>query len=716
MDNWARRCWGAARTFLVALNFLVLAGLCSWVYCGTSFLGQGLYPESRVCRQGWNTVRELSSGLLAAQKAASRVPFLKAVASNKLAGVVRLKWEKLYSGSEPDCYHSATIPGDGSLIRVRVSPGDDNNKLYRQRVVNPGLSSDFSSWIYSGQYDCQAVTAASHNNEVGIFWVNLNQELKCMMSSDYGATWASAVTLDYSPYATTEGISAAYRSNGDVAIFFVAENVLFVKMRVNSIWQEKTAWDKTTGYLTSVAAFFDTNWDLLVTGRDTSGNYKLWSLIFDGSSWSQLKELDSTPAGGNYEFRSIYQDKTEVFYCFFVEKFIGVEPYNLPHWTSTVPGTEFLSNLWREPVPFDTACEYGLAVAHYASFCWLSSPNSVWRACIEEQTLELTVDVANTRLELIDTVGKLTLELQNGNGKYNLPGTDSLLTLDTGCQIDISPGYVTSQGAEASDGLSFWIDGYEHISAGGKASLVLHAGDGWLLLDKWRARHQFRWNQDTPETSIKQILEFILSRVGLKLVVKSQSTQITEFCPDFTIHPGDVGTALVTRLVSYVPDLLYMEGINAVLVYPQESDSSDYSYGQSHVIFRGKYLNGSLQVNQIRVEGYDEETHSPIVVDSFDWQQMEKFPERFLLVVDRNIGSALQTHDFGETLLRKYAMEALKGAIQIPVNCGQQLYDIIDITDVKVGLSETKKRVVGIALEYQPAKSIYMQVLSLGGV
>lgn len=661
-------------------------------------------------------MRTLSSTLLAAQCSESRMPYLKAVAKNKLADLVRLKWEKLYDGTEPDYYHDVTMPGDGSLIKVRISPGDDNNKLYRQRVVNPGPSSDFSAWIYAGQYGCQAVTTASRNNEVGIFWINLNQELKCMMSADYGATWASAVTLDYSPYATAEGISAAYQSNGDIAVFFVAENALYVKTRANGIWQEKTAWDKTAGYLTSVAVFHDNDWDLLVTGQDASGNYKLWSLIFDGSAWSELKELDSAPAGGNYEFRSVYLDKTEVFLSFFVEKFIGVESYSLPHWTSTALETEFLLNLWREPVPFDAASEYGLAVTHYANFCWLSSPHGVWRASMEEQTLELTEDVINTRLELVDTAGKLTLELQNSAGKYNLLGVGDLLTLDTGCQIDISPGYVTSQGAEASDGFSFWLEAYEHVSADGKASLVLHAVDGWFLLDKWRARHQFRWNQDTPETSIQQILEFILSRVGLKLVVQSQSTQITEFCPDFTIHPGSMGTTLVKRLLSYVPDLLYMEGINAVLVYPQESNSSDYSYGQSHVIFRGKYFHGSLEANQVRVEGYDEETHTPIVVDSFDWLQAEKFPGRFHLVIDRNISSVSQAHDFGDTLLRKCGMEALRGTIQIPVNCGQQLYDVVDITDINAGLSIVKKRVVGIALEYQPAKSIYIQLLSLGGV
>jgi hypothetical protein len=674
-----------------------------------------------VLKEGYE-MRTLSSTLLAAQKTDSHVPYLKVIVRNKLSGIVRLKWDRLYTGTEPDYYHSLTMPDDGSLVRARVGPADDNNKLYRQRVIDPGPQSNFSTWTYTGQYNCQAVTVASHNAEVCIFWVNLNRELKCLLSADYGATWGNAVTLDYSPYDLFEGISAAYKSNGDIAIFFANENTLYVKKRVNGSWLGKLAWDKNTGYLTSVAVVYDGDWNLIVTGQDSNGNYRAWSFVYgDGDEvpvgeWSELQEFASAPAGGNYEFHSVCMDKPDVFRVFYVEKFSGLQPYNRPYQSMSVPETEFLSVLWREPVPFNLSSEFGIAITHYGDYCWISTPSGVWIANLLEQNIDLTADILSVQLELSRIDGKLMLELSNEDGKYNSPSTGNLAVLDTGCQLDVSPGYVTSQGNEVSDGISFWLEAYEHTSSPGKATLILHAIDGWRLLDAWRARYQFRWNKDGAETSIKKIMEYILARVGLKLEVKSQSSIVTGFCPDFTIHPGDTGTAVMTRLLSFVPDFLFIEGVKAYLVYPQESDSSVYSYGVLHGIFGGRYQTGANRANQIRIEGYDPETSTPFAVDSLDWQQIEKFPERFQLVFDKNIETVSQAEARGAVLLRKSVMMAINGIISSPVNCGLQMYDVVTITDNYAGLSAVKRRVMGLVLDYRRNKGKYTHQLVLGGV
>jgi hypothetical protein len=52
----------------------------------------------------------------------------------------------------------------------------------------------------------------------------------------------------------------------------------------------------------------------------------------------------------------------------------------------------------------------------------------------------------------------------------------------------------------------------------------------------------------------------------------------------------------------------------------------------------------------------------------------------------------------------------------VPVNCGQQLYDVIDITDTRTGLSGAKRRVMGIVVSYRPDRGEYEQTLILGGV
>jgi len=44
-------------------------------------------------------MRSLSSTLLTAQKEATRIPYVKVEAGNKVAGVVRLDWTRLYTGA-----------------------------------------------------------------------------------------------------------------------------------------------------------------------------------------------------------------------------------------------------------------------------------------------------------------------------------------------------------------------------------------------------------------------------------------------------------------------------------------------------------------------------------------------------------------------------------------------------------------------------------------
>jgi hypothetical protein len=660
--------------------------------------------------------------LLAAQKEATHIPYVKVEASNKHTGVVNLRWSRLYTGSEDDYYHAVTMPGDGCLIRVRVTPPADSRKLYRQRVANPSPQSDFSQWVYTNQYDVVIVAGCSLGAEVSIFWIKSDRKLYQLKSTNYGASWGSPQLLAYTPTTAINGIAAAYKPNGDIALFFADQATLYVMKRINGSWEDKVAWDKSTGDLSGVATVYGGDWNLFVTGKDPDDNFKLWSLVYgDGGdvtagTWSGLKEFASAPSDGSFEYRAAFMDKPDVYRCFFVEKFSGTKSYNRPCWSHSVPETKFIDNLWHEPISFNLSSQYGMAIAHHGEYCWLSTPYGVWRAELTPQSLDLTADVLSLRQELTPTRGSLTAELRNDDGRYATPGQGDLAVLDIGCQLEFSPGYVTPQGNEVSSGLAFTLDAYEHTSADGQASLVLHASDGWNLMENWRARHQFRWNEESEEMSIKQILQFVLARVGLKLEVKSQSSVLTGYYPDFTINPNNSGETVISRLLSFVPDVLFIEGNKAYVVNPLSSDSSDYSYGSSHSIVEGRYRAEAWGLNRIQVEGYDPAQDEAIVVDSFTWEQIERLYDRLRQVEDKNLDTVAKAEQRGEAYLRQAEIESVNGSILTPVNCGQQLYDVIDITDSRAGLAAAKRRVIGLTLVYGPRRGEYQQRILLGGV
>ena len=667
-------------------------------------------------------MRQLSSTLLAAQKEASHIPYAKVEASNKHAGAVNLRWARLYAGSEDDYFHAVTMPGDGCLIRVRVTPTADSRKLYRQRVADPSPESDFSQWVYTNQYDVVTVACCSLGAEVSIFWINSDRKLYQLKSTDYGVGWGSPELLGYVPTTAINGIAAYYKPNGDIALFFADQATLYVMKCINGSWGDKVAWDKSTGDLSGVATVYDGDWNLFITGKDSDGDFKLWSLVYgDGGevaagTWSELREFASAPSDGNFEYRTAFMDKPDVERCFLVERFTGSKSYDRPFWSHSVPETKFIDNLWHEPVPFNLSSEYGMAIAHHGEYCWLSTPYGVWRAKLTPESLDLTADVLSLRQGLTGTKGNLAVELRNDDGRYASPGQGDLSALDIGCQLEFSPGYVTSQGNEVSSGLAFTLDAYEHTSSGGKASLVLHATDGWNLIENWRARHQFRWNKESEEMSVKQILEFVLARVGLKLEVKSQSSVLTGYYPDFTINSNNTGDTVISRLLSFVPDVLFIEGNKAYMVNPLASDGSDYSYGSSHSIFEGRYRAGAWGLNRVQVEGYDPAEDKPIVVDSFTWDEIDRLYDRLRQVEDKNIDTVTKAEQRGEAYLRGAEIESVDGSILIPVNCGQQLYDVVDITDSRAGLEAAKRRVMGLTLVYSPRSGEYQQRLLLGGV
>ncbi len=667
-------------------------------------------------------MRSLTSTLLAAQKQATAMPYVKVEAKNKVAGVVRCDWSRLYNGSEDDYFHALTMPGDGSLIRVRTTPPADSRKLYRQRVADPAPESDFSQWTYTNQYDALVVAVSSLGAEVSIFWIKTNRQIRRIKSTDYGASWGSSELIDYSPTTAVYGLAAAYKPGGDLALFFADQSVLYVKKNVSGQWQTKEAWDKTTGDLSGVACVYDGDWNLLITGEDEAGNYKLWSLVYgDGGdvtagSWSGLKELASAPSGGDFEYRQPFLDKPDVYRCFFVERFTGTEAYNRPFGSHSVLDAKFIDSLWRESVPFNLSSEYGLAMAHYGDYGWLSSPAGVWRAKLTAQSLDLTTDVIGVRQELGETMGRLTVELRNDDGRYAAPGQGDLAVLGIGGQLDFSPGYVTATGSESSSGQTFSLEAYEHTSSGGQASLILHARDGWGAIGDWRARNQFRWNKTSDEMSVKEIIAFVLARVGLKLEVKSQSSVITGFYPDFTISSDNDGQTVIQKLLSFVPDVLFVEGNKVYLVNPLSSDGSVYSYGGEHQIWEGRYRQGAWGLNRVQVEGYDAGSEELILADSFAWDEIDRLYDRLRQIEDRNIGTVAETQQRGQAYLRQAEIEAAGGHILVPVNCGQQLYDVIEVTDARAGLDAEKKRVLGWVLVYHPQQGEYRQRLRLGAL
>jgi hypothetical protein len=103
--------------------------------------------------------------------------------------------------------------------------------------------------------------------------------------------------------------------------------------------------------------------------------------------------------------------------------------------------------------------------------------------------------------------------------------------------------------------------------------------------------------------------------------------------------------------------------------------------------------------------------------ERFDWEEIANVYDRLGQVHDLNLDTLAKAEERGDAELREEQMAARGGEIVVPVNCGQDLYDVIEITDERAGLTSVKRRVMGMTLRYSTVKEArYEQRLSLGGV
>jgi hypothetical protein len=67
-----------------------------------------------------------------------------------------------------------------------------------------------------------------------------------------------------------------------------------------------------------------------------------------------------------------------------------------------------------------------------------------------------------------------------------------------------------------------------------------------------------------------------------------------------------------------------------------------------------------------------------------------------------------------EALLRHEAQRSWGDQITVPLNCGQELYDVIELTDARSGIDHQNHRVLAIRTDYDTRNAQYDQTITLG--
>jgi len=680
-------------------------------------------------------MRTLSATLLAAQKKPDRLPYVEAKVYDFEQGIKRLSWTRIYTGAETDDHHGIAFDGQGSMHRIRAAA---SNKLYWQKITSPGSGSDYTSWTEIAA-DCTGPCAiAAYGAKVYIFYRKTDNTLRKYYSHDYGANWTNAQLV---AYADVLSMAACWWGTGDIVVCFALKASEVNGIVLDSSDQSTTpnTWNDATHPLSTtygIGATYNAFWpgcELVLAGKETDtpyNHYNLFRTLFSAAyNFTALESFLMSPDGENitYEYPDCHlpasPESYETTRITGVEKFTGTTAYTRPLTCHLVKGTYFSDTTFTEPKPFlELTSSYGLRLQSTAAYWWLERPDGVWRATRPAASaLDLTDDIiALTQHCHSERSGEsLIITLDNSTSKYASPRTGGLASLRFRGEIVLKLGYMTPAGDESSEAGTYWIDGWEYSSSPSQSLFTLHCLDAWGLARRWSARYQMRWNKDAVgPKNVWNIIYRVLARFGIKLwnnPAVTRSSAILNLYPDFTVNPGTAGDTAIRRLLSFVPDGLIITGQQAFAKNILDSEASSYTYSTapgSHVILSGEYSE-HVPTSRTRAIGRTA-GGARILEDAFDWDLLAEAIDILEQDYDPNLDAANRTQERADALLRMASLQSQRGAITIPTNCGQELYDVITLTDVRVGLSGEKYRVAAITTGYDRRQGRYKQQLTIG--
>jgi len=79
-----------------------------------------------------------------------------------------------------------------------------------------------------------------------------------------------------------------------------------------------------------------------------------------------------------------------------------------------------------------------------------------------------------------------------------------------------------------------------------------------------------------------------------------------------------------------------------------------------------------------------------------------------------SIPTTAKAADVAAAAVAKARLTGSRGFIVIPPNCGQELWDVVQVTDKPTAQSQQKYRVIAVGFDYEPRRARYQHKLILG--
>lgn len=660
-------------------------------------------------------MRTLSATLLAAMAERVRRPALTLTVERRFGGVALLDWTLLGQGHEAPGPVALAQLTNGAIVRARIVPG--TGQVFVQSIPSPGAGAPWTRWpvVLRAGGDGAARAIALWTTSGGVAAVRALADGRVIVaeSIDGGTTWSGAVTL-----ATTApppaAVAGAAKPDGTTLVIWDTGSSLRYRVRTGGVWGAEGEAASLGGACTGLAAHHRDDFAVLVAGRDAAGDSYLWQAFYgDGGpypagTWSGLDPILPAGAGSAVQYADPTLAFADTYRFFYREASTNTPPRQRVYWSHHQPGEDIVSGWWRDPAPFAADTPYGPALAYTTGdHAYLAMYNAVWRAAIVPEIHDLSADLRRVVASYRLFGGWATIDLANDGGRYPHPDAAAGAPVAIGAQLALSLGYQTAAGAETSAFPPLWVTATEYRSdRPNRADFVLTAEDAWWILGRWTARRSFAWA--VGERNVYQLLAFLFARAGLPFTTENASADLADLAPAFTIHPGDTGMQVARRLLALVPDYLRMRATGAVAGDLAPAGSPLAAWGAGVPLLAARFRSAVRHFNQIQLYG------DGVTGEAFDFAEIGRVINRLHQVHDRNVTTIDLAASRAAAYLRDETLQATTDTITIPVHPGLEILDPVAVTDARAGLTDAPRRVLGLALTYDPARGRYDEEITLG--
>lgn len=658
-------------------------------------------------------MRTLSATLLAAQRAASGTPYVRVRLRDHDIGVARLRWERWYTGGEAAGPCAAAVPADGSLLRARIDAS--TGTLYHQRVASPGAGSTYSAWTSLGTVVAapRLGLGAAGTRALLVTVRNGGVDVEVRESTDSGAAFGASSLL-VTAGGTVTAVACTLQASGTAAVFYAVAGVVYVITRTGTgSWSSPAAWTHSLASVSGLAATFDLDHQVLVSGATSAGVPGAWSTTYGAGGaappavWMSLVEVTAASVGTSTTYLATALGMAGAPRAAIVETYSGGGSTSRAHVVSAIANTVFADQQWRDPRPLDVASSHGVGLAGTGTHGWLATPGGVWHATLGAADTELGADVLELDLQQGREQGRLHLVLRNEDGRYGAGAAPAALA--AGGELLVDPGYLTANGAESSEGSRFWITLVRRHSGRGGATVEVEAVDGWGVLEAWTAPRQLVWNAGAA--SAASVMLQLAMRAGLRVTASGASAESGALQPAFTVRSGERGALALRRLLAMLPDHVVMRGTEPVLHEPVTGDATAYAFGTVHAISAVRLDDGLRGAGWARVFG------KGVFAEAVDAPAL-RAGAGTAVVVDDNLAAQARADARATTVLRRTALAVPRGELVAPPNVGQEVGDVIEVTSSALGLTAARFRVASLRLRFARGgpRPLYEMTLALSDV